>query len=284
LSRASVLVTAALSLAACDDGGPSRAEVLQPIMAEQVPARFEQFATTTDNVRENVEAWCDAGAVTPTVAIDQALTEWYALKPFWSGPVMERRSQYAINFRTDPDGIAEVLASVEPVDAAYLRERVGADKRGLGALQVLTSEPPDPRRCGYALGVAELVAAEARNVADDWAEFGPAAVGDDAAANDAIRDIVSNATFALRDMEMDPPPEPEVASGLLAGVQQAMLGDSEADQQRRGLAPLLPDEISTRLSDELTRGDSTAAELTLSVDVASELGITLNFSDADGDG
>lgn len=268
-------------LAACGGGGPSRAEVLEPVMSEVMPVRFEHFATTAQTLRDDVDTWCGSGGAAPDAAIADARTEWYALKPFWSGPVMDRRSQYAIDFRTDPDGIVEVLASDQAVDAASLRDRVGADKRGLGALALLVTEDPSPRRCDYALGIAELVASEARGVADDWKQYGPTAVNDDATANDAIQDIVSNAAFALREAGMDPPPAPEIRRGLIDGARAAMLGNG-GDQP--GLSQLLDEQIVTRLSDEFGRDDAAAADLTLSVDVASDLGITLNFSDADGDG
>jgi hypothetical protein len=186
-----------------------------------------------------------------------------------------------VYYPADPDGIAELLESNDPVDASYLLERVAADKRGLGALSVLLTDDPSPRRCDYALGIADLVADEASALARDWAEFGPSAIGGDATANDAIRDIVSNATFALRESEMDPPPPPAIEQGLLDGVRVAMLGTAP-DQP--GLSPLLDEDLVARLTDELDRDDAAAAALTLSVDVASDLGITLNFSDADGDG
>ena len=107
---------------------------------------------------------------------------------------------------------------------------------------------------------------------------GPALVTDDTTANDAIRDIVSNAAFALREVAMDP--APEIERGLIEGARLAMLGETGD----AGLSPLLSDELVARLSDELAAGDAEAAELSLSVDAVSELGITLNFSDADGDG
>ncbi len=113
------------------------------------------------------------------------------------------------NFRVDPEGIDELLASDEAVDPDSLRTLVGADQRGLGALALLVTGEPDERRCEYAQGIADLVAEEARAVADDWADYGPALVTDDTTANDAIRDIVSNAAFALREAAMDPAPEIE---------------------------------------------------------------------------
>lgn len=277
-------LAATVALAACGDGGPSRADVLEPVMSEVVPARYEHFATSAASLRDDVAAWCENGGDDSAVldaAIADALTEWYALKPFWSGPVMDRRSQFAVDFRTDPDGVEELLASNEAVDAASLRDRVAARKRGLSALALLVDAPPSPRRCDYALGIADLVAAEARGVADDWKRYGPSAIDGDAAANDAIRDIVSNATFALREAAMEPPPAPAIERGLIDGARQAMLGNG-GDQP--GLSPLLTDEIVARLTDELGRDDAAAAGLTLSVDVASDLGLTLNFSDADGDG
>ena len=178
-------------------GGPSRADVVSPIVADAVPARFDAYATRTDELQAAVDAWCEQGGSAPTTDVAETRSAWYALKPFWAGPVMERRSQYLMNFRVDTEGIEQLLASDDPVDPDSLRQTVGADQRGLGALAVLLGGEPDPRRCAYVLGIADMVAREAHALAEEWHGYGASLVSDESTANDAIRDIVSNATFAF---------------------------------------------------------------------------------------
>ena len=158
-----VAAAAVVALPACGGGGPSRSEVVEPIVSTEVPARFEAFAGTATDVSTAVTAWCVQGAPAPSAEIATALEEWYALKPFWFGPVMDRRAQFLVNFRVDPEGIDELLASDEAVDPDSLRTLVGADQRGLGALALLVTGEPDERRCEYAQGIADLVAEEARS-------------------------------------------------------------------------------------------------------------------------
>ena len=157
---------------------------------------------------------------------------------------------------------------------------VGADQRGLGALAVLIAGEPDQRRCEYAHGIADLVAEEADAVADEWAEYGPALVTDDTTANDAIRDIVSNASLRVAGGGDGSGPS-TIERGLIDGARLAMLGD---DRRRRAVTAAQRRRSSLVCPTSSTAGDAAAAELSLSVDVVSELGITLNFSDADGDG
>jgi predicted lipoprotein len=282
-SRSSIvgLLTLVAGVSACGGGGENRADVVIPIVADQAPARFDEFAATAGELGAEVTTWCGAadGAGQATIAtVEQAQTEWYALKPFWFGPVMDRRSQFIVNFRTDPAGIDELLAAADPVDAATLRDFVGADKRGLEALVYLLGAPADPRRCDYASGIADLVGEEAQAVADEWTTYGPSLVTDEMTANDAIRDIVSNAVFALREIEKDG--TPAIESGLLAGARAAVLGEGDAT----ALTTLIDDATVTQLTSEFDAADAASAEQTLATTVVSELGITLNFSDADGDG
>ena len=82
-------------------------------------------------------------------------------------------------------------------------------------------------------------------------------------------------------------PEPDIERGLIDG----RVGDaggrrpgSATDEGRAGMAPLLDDQTVSSLTDEFARDDAAAAALTIAVDAVSQLGITLNFSDADGDG
>ena len=281
--RAGIGLAIVPALAACGGSGPSRADVVEPIVGEQIPARFDAFAATAEDLNADVTDWCESGGPAPTAEVADAIDQWYGTKPLWSGPVMERRSQFVVHFHVDPEGVAELLASDDPVDSATLRDFVGADQRGLGALAELLAGVPDERRCAYALGIAGLVAEEAGAVADEWHDFGPGLVTDDSSANDVIRDLVSNTSFALRDAAMDP--EPAYADGLVDGARWTMLGDDVAsDDGTGGLSPLLSDDVVDRLTNELDAGDLAAAQLTTSVDAVSELGVTLNFSDADGDG
>lgn len=268
-------------LAACGGGGASRQDVVQPIVSDAVPSRFADFGIAAADTAVAVDDWCAGKAEPPVAGVEQLRAQWYATKPFWSGPVMERRAQFTIDDGVDPDGVDALLATSDPVDSASLRTTVGAKKRGLSALAYLLTGEPDERRCAYASGIADLVAEEAAAVGEAWLTYGNSSVTDDMTANDALRDIVSNADFAARQVVAGNTPELDEA--LLEGARWAILGEGP-DTELHGITELLDDDTIDTLTEEFDAGDAEAIDTTLATDVVGQLGLTLNFSDADGDG
>lgn len=277
-----VVLTATLLLVGCGDGGPSRADAVGALTETAVPARYAALAEQAGALPAEVDAWCSAREASTSDAIDGLVVavrdDWQALAPFWSGPVMERRSRFLIDPVVTPDAVAELVASDQAVDADSLRDLAGADQRGLGALAVLVDGEPTERTCEYATGVAAIVADETAALAAAWVDFGPTLATDDATANMALRDTVSDALSAVRIVKDDP--EASGNDGRVAGVRWLLLGDGDAP----GLAPLLSDETVAQLTAELDAGAANEYERTIASSVVGELGTTVNFSDADGDG
>ena len=125
------------------------------------------------------------------------------------------------------------------MDATSLRELVGADQRGLGAMELLAAGPIDERACAYLLGAAELIAGETAALANEWTTYGPTLAADDEAANATLDELVSETIFALPLTSSDNP----MAAGQLAGARFALVGDGSS----KGISPLLDDAVVEQL-------------------------------------
>jgi Imelysin len=291
------IVIATVLLAACSgDDGPGRAETLEPITATAVPARFAAWSADSVALVDALDAACATAAGDGSVAdqqlVDDALAQadvvrfgWAELEPFWFGPAADRRSKYLIDWEIAPTEVDAIVAGSEPIDAASVRDVIGADQRGLEAVEHLFAGPVDARRCAYATAIGAVIVEEADALAAEWTTFGPTLATDDAAANDALTDIVSESLFVTSSVgDSD---GGELQAHRLAGVRWVMLGDGDVS----GLAPLFGDDVVEQLTSEL---DAAAADpsgepamnvqRTIETNVVSELGIPVKFSDADGDG
>ncbi len=269
------------AMASCGgDDAPTRADVVASMTDEAVAARFTEFDVAAETLSGTVDGWCGGASADALISQVAAVRgEWLELAPFWFGPVDDRRSVFIVDPRTNSDDIDELVAGDEPVDATSLRDLAGADQRGLGAVGHLAVGEASDRACAYAAGAAALVVEEGAALADEWASFGPTLAGSDEQANDSLRDIVSG---ALRSIEMaGEEPDAPGADARLAGARWVLLGDGD---QFVGLAPLLADSTVDQLTAEFDAADVMALERTIVTEVVSELGISVNFSDADGDG
>jgi len=274
---ASALVSS-VAIAGCGDGGPSRADVVGASTDEVVPARYADAAALADDVVVAVDAWCDGDE--PAVvaeAVASARAAWVELRPFSFGPANDRRSMFVIDPQARTVDVDALGEGGQDVDAESLRELAGADQRGWAAVEHLADGEATDRRCDYARGAAELSATELALLAEDWTTYGPS-LGEGDAADVALRNIVSESIFSSQ-MAVDEP-DPVLDIHRLNGVRLALLGDGVTD----GIAPLLSDDLVGRLGAELDAVDAMAVQITISTDVVGELGTTVNFSDADGDG
>ena len=280
------IVLAMLVLAGCGGDDISRAQVVGAMTDERVPDRYDELDASAADLATEAATFCTGDRSDPTSLLDAVTVvreQWVALRPFWFGPGMDRRSRNYIDWPVDADDVASLVAGDAPVDAESLRQLVGADQRGLGAIEVLASQPDD-RACSYIIGSVALIQEETAELAAAWDTFGSTLSTNDDAANGALSDIVSESLFALPSTGSDNPR----ADASLAGVRWAILGDGDAVA---GIAPLLDDEVVAQLTTEF---DAVAAnhtfeavmalERTIKTNVAGDLGITVKFSDADGDG
>ncbi len=270
---------AVVLLAACGGSGPSRADVIASLTEEAVPARYAAMADEAAAVVPAVQGWCDGDGSDEVVStIAAARSSWVELRPFSFGPANERRSMFVIDPTIREEDVDALAIEGTDVDAESLREFAGADQRGWHAVEHLVQDEPTDRSCEYALGAAQLTADEFAAIAAEWPSYGATVAADDEAANVALRNIVSESLFSVQ-MVIDEP-EPATDSARLSGIRTAIVGDEETP----GITELLSDDLVERLAAELDAGDAEAVQITISTEVVGELGTTVNFSDADGDG
>ncbi|MEM1333014.1 MAG: hypothetical protein AAGG08_06095, partial [Actinomycetota bacterium] len=171
--------------------------------------------------------------------------------------------------------------------------------RGLGAIDhVLTDvDAIDGRPCEFVVANAALVEGEAAALAAAWESFGPTTGADDEAANAAIESMVNESLFALAALRDEV--DSAVIDSTLRGIRWAMVGDVPADGDAGadgdggwvGIGPLLSDEVVERLASDLDAAIDDpsderlmAVEITITTNIVSALGLSIQFSDADGDG
>ena len=345
--RRLVAAMAAVGLLAtgCGSSAPDRGDVLVDLADEHVIPAYERLDEAAADLVVAADAVCREVGTATIAAANDALSEvraaWLASEAMWFGPVMERRSWAVVDFPISPEEIEALIADESiTLDFDRLYRRIGADQRGLQAVEYILG-PPDappvgeldsPRRCGYLVGISEVIAAEVALLPDDWAvswEEGPAyreIVGDvEAGALDAL---VNDALFlleAITDAElgtglglMEAPADPEAIiegpAGLgvvdiasrVEGLRAVLVGDDAGS----GIAPLLPSDLVDRIRSGLDRADAALADLDgplrarlvdspaevaeirdalsevqvlVVTEVVAALGVTIGFSDADGD-
>jgi predicted lipoprotein len=283
----SVLVM--IGLLGCGGATSSRADVVADMMQTAVPERFGELAQGADELVERVEEWCLSHDDGPTRdQVVQVREEWVALAPFWIGPVTDRRSRFVVDPSVRADEVQRLLDGSEDIDAVTLRQQYGVDQRGLAAVEVVldgVEGAPTDRECGYTTALVQLVAEETRLLATDWVDFGPQQSADEGAANEALELIVNESLFAIDSMAREPASTDSIR---LLGVRWALLGDGTEGSS--GISDLLDDDVVERLGAEFTASESLTEEAlvevrrTITTNVASALGLSVQFSDADGDG
>ena len=346
---AAVVMVPVLAGAACGGGGGlDRAEVLAALGEAAIVPAYETFATAGADLDAAATSLCagpdGAGVERAAAALAGARAAWKRSEAMWLGPVMDRRSPGVVDWPVDPDGIEEVVGDGEPLDEERIRSQLGADQRGLGAVELVlgTGTPDDVavalgdvRRCDYLTAVTAVVAAEGRALAEDWsrgsAGAGPYREELAGQGSAAVDELVNDEVFlleAMTDRELgralglmeggaDPTAIVEGPAGLgvvdlqarLEGLRAVLVGiDGEG-----GLGPLLGDDLTGRLTAQTDEAAAALADVaaldvplreavetspatvqaamdvlnvlqvTVATEVVSRLGVTLGFSDADGD-
>ena len=218
----------------------------------------------------------------------------------WAGPVMERRSRAVIDWDIDAEQIEARIADTSfAMTADNLATRVGADERGLSAVEYVVGSPSapesaiaklaNPRYCEYLVAATQVVVAEAELLVSDWTtsfEDGPPyrTVLNDPDGS-GVDDIVNGAFNLLRktsDMELRPAANGDLDAvkegplGLgvadiaehLAGIRAVLIGTSGSNQSStqqdlpNGLSELLGNDITDRLAALLDTADAAVSAIT----------------------
>ena len=242
-------------------------------------------------------------------SIEATRQQWLSTQATWTGPVMERRSPAVVDW---PIRVADIEALIErsapgEITADVIGNNVGADTRGLTAMRWVLEHDDvaellgDERWCDYLRGNAEVITAEADLIVADWTESwdgGDAfaeVLADDAEADAWLEMLVNDSIFLVHKLTEEPRDEGDLPPLDVAADRAAQLdGVGEVYDV---LEPLLGDDLSERLDDEIEAAEEAFAagdldagrelaadvEATLATEVAARLDVTIGFSDADGD-
>lgn len=341
LLAVALLGSSALGATGCGGDPPSRPEVLGELTGAGIVPAYERASDSAAELSGAAAQLCDGDPTDADLdaargALAGVRADWLRTEAVWVGPVMENRSWALVDWPTDPEGVEEAIADAQvPISPEDLAKKVGADMRGLRTAEYLlwgggADSFVDQRRCDYLVGITEVVDDEISAVAASWRGEGepdgyPAAFVDEPGAvdevvNDALEllqsmvDMELGAALGTGESEADPGAVVDGPAGLgtadlsdrLAGLSMLLVGD----ESQPGLSPLLGDELSGRLEQQLAEAraaidaipeplsravvedpDSVtearealaALRVTLASEVVSRLGVTVGFSDADGD-
>ena len=371
------MLSALLLLAACSDdsgevnevggGTADREAVLANLATTVIAPAYQHLDESADALVAATTALCAAPDAAHLAAAQEAWdttrAAWRSTEAFRLGPATTFRSAAAISFPVDLAKVEAVLADPAQLPDPVTTDGVaalGADTRGLPAVEQVLFSPGAPgdlagRRCAFALGASELVAAATERLRVTWIDGTDGAApfveqlsspgGDSMFADttEALADLVNGTIAALSqaaDMrlgrvtddvtgtaapeEVDagaahraradtldilgsvqavhdglpvgtPPPAAgaEASTSGLGALIGAMAPDTETLLARQlgdaaAAVEALPDPFfdygepdmaPTSAAYELVR----AARVTMRTEVASALGVTLSFSDSDGD-
>jgi len=285
--------------------------------------RAADFARESAQLAPALQALCDAPAAEPALQQARrqwlsTLASWERLSAVAIGPVLERRSQRQIDFTPTRPRLIEKAVKSAPASAAEM-ELIGTPAKGLPALEwLLWGQPARPAspECRYAVQVAAEIGREAEALAR--ARFAPADA--QVALSDLVNQWIGGlerlrwanmempARVAMTGGDKETPDFPRRASGssaaswaaqwdALRGLASGSAG-LESALRERGQG-----KIAAALAQAIRQADARmqglAAGDTLSIlaaakelaalkrlvenEVAPALGVSIGFSDADGD-
>ena len=302
VKRTAIGALAVVGLLTGCSGGTDRGDVLADL-ATQGAETLEALPEVAAAATAAVETACASGekadfdAAAEDVAAAQ--TRWHEAEAFWVGPAGGLQPSSIGDWPANAQDVDDLVAAEEPatIDVDYLAAYVGADTRGYGAVLTLLEQAPlDERQCGYANAATALAESGIDAVTAAWTdpddgepyrdELADPEVGIDAVVNHLLA-LLANKDAANLEARSNS------VEDLLFGPE----GDS-------GLSALLDDDLTAQLrseTDELiaaTKDGEAAADdepseaalaamnelrATVATQVVAELGVTVTFSDADGD-
>ena len=302
VKRTAIGALAVVGLLTGCSGGTDRGDVLADLAtqgAETLEALPEVAAAATAAVQTACASGEKADFDAAVEDVAAAQTRWHEAEAFWLGPATDLRSNSIVDWPANAQDVDDLVAAEEPatIDVNYLAAYVGADTRGYGAVLTLLEQAPlDERQCDYANAATALAESGIDAVTAAWTdpddgepyrdELADPEVGIDAVVNHLLA-LLANKDAANLEARSNS------VEDLLFGPE----GDS-------GLSALLDDDLTAQLrseTDELiaaTKDGEAAADdepseaalaamnelrATVATQVVAELGVTVTFSDADGD-
>ena len=258
---------------------------------------MSEEAGTANSDAANSDAAAEGALHSVYDALEASRAGWSFSEAMWVGPVMERRSRAVIDWDIDAEQIEARIADTSfALIADNLATRVGADERGLSAVEYVVGSPSapeaaiarlaNPRYCEYLTAATQVVVAEAELLVSDWTtsfeDGSPYRTVLSDPDGSGVDDIV-NGTFNLlrktSDMELRPAANGDLDAvkegplGLgvadiadhLAGIRAVLIGTNESSTQEdgpMGLSELLGDDITDRLATRLDAADEAVSAIT----------------------
>ncbi len=310
-----------LALATQAHAGAVPVTFAQALQADWIAPRSADFARQSRQLTPALQTLCAAATTEP--ALGQARERWLATLNTWEtlsavafGPVLERRSQRQIDFTpTRPRLIEKAVKSV-PANAAAM-ELIGTPAKGLPALEwLLWVKPVQPAGadCRYAVQLAAEIEGEAAALAEARLQ----AADDQATLSELLNQWIGGlerlrwanlempARVAQTSGGKDAPEYPRHASGahvaswaaqwlalrelaigpvsLASALHQRGLSSDALSAAVARADTALHDVNGADLPRAIAAGQELAAlKRQVENEVAPALGVTIGFSDADGD-
>ncbi len=302
-------------------GGPSlsRSDVVAQITDDVILPGLGESATATSALEKSVSDLCanpdDAALGSARDAWRKAHLAWMKTSAYQIGPIGELHSKAKVAYPVNNQKLEALLAGGGP-DLSGIDD-LGAHLRGLGGIEYVLFTPADaaalePSRCNYARAAAASVAAGAAELADAWndgyaKEF--KASGQDAIdqlVNASLSSLATVDDMILGEKSVDDagPADTRLADGAaeLASVaavwgespdRLAGLVSSKSKSAARSFgSPLQAAVAAVDALSSLEASDAKAAagehvsqaRVALRTSVSSQLGVTIAFTDSDGDG
>lgn len=258
----------------CSDSPPERSEVLADLADQVIIPAYEQFELDAKALHNSVVDLCaspdEESLSQARDTLKKTRSSWSHLEAMGVGPAMDRRSRAVVRWPVAVDEIEQLIADEAVVlDFDRFANRVGADQRGLGAVEYLLhhnsenevklkgADTPntnvsevdggptvftDPRRCEYLLRITDVIRQEAIWLIDAWLESydnGPAYKSQfSAAGSESLDSLVNDSLFlleAITDLEL----------GVALGVMDKAADVEVIDE---GLAGAGVDDLQDRLT------------------------------------
>lgn len=301
---------AVLALAGCDGGAQSeiveaRRAVVGDLVAWQAVAATQAFTAEAEAMAQAVEAFC---ASPDAAGVDAARTAWRQAKDAYKhteilmfGPVIEQPWRFGpkLDFWPVRGDSVEAWLAGDGGTAVEDFEAMGTATRGLPVVEymlwpegdVLEVLGGDPRRCAFAVGAAQDVAANGGALAAAWQDpwtdrlVHPEedATDDWIVVQDVLDEWVNRMIFTLENLRVDKlgTPKGDKAGGelqpdtlesrpsgtSLSDARAALLGVRDvftgafAGQDHKGIASLVPEEAQEFTDDLLAAFDEATARL-----------------------
>lgn len=128
-----------------------------------------RFAADADMLSDQTQDWC-SGAQAPAAARQawtQAMLSWVRLSAVQVGPLLDRHSDTRLDFQPMRPAALDKIVTSPSAPGQWNMDRVGAQARGLPAMEhLLWKRPAKPRTpaCAYLVALARDVRDEAREL------------------------------------------------------------------------------------------------------------------------